>query len=216
MTAISVRCISQHDRFHPGRSRKPRCRARHRRARTNPIPARCSTRASAHCAKKLGEEAVETVLAAVQEDKIAARSPRPPTCSITCSCCLRGARHLARRGGGGAGRRTAQSRPRRRRRRARADRRESSWNSARDDNLSPYRTFSARGMGGAARRHADDADLGGGDAAALAARPARHGRGRGHLSAAVAAAVDVRRGDPAAVPRAAALPRHRATPRCLT
>ena len=34
-----------------------------------------------HCAKKLGEEAVETVMAAVQQDKTADRNP--PTCSIT-------------------------------------------------------------------------------------------------------------------------------------
>ena len=68
-----------------------------------------------------------------------------------------------------------------------------------DDGLSPYRTYSRGGMGGAARRHADDADAGRGDAAALAARPARHEGGRGDLSAAVAAALALRRGDAAAV-----------------
>ena len=60
----------------------------------------------------------------------------------------------------------------------------------------------ARGMGGVARRHADDADAGRGQPAALAARPARHEGGRGHLSAAVAAAVALCRGDAAAVHRA--------------
>ena len=39
-----------------------------RPAPTSPIRASCSTRA-AHCAKKLGEEAVETALAAIGEDR---------------------------------------------------------------------------------------------------------------------------------------------------
>ena len=55
-------------------------------------------------------------------------------------------------------------------------------------------------MGGVARRHADDADAGRGDAASLAARPARHGGGRGDLSAAVAAALALCRGDATPAP----------------
>ena len=42
--------------------------ARRREAR-RPIPASCWTRAPEHCAKKLGEEAVETVIAAVENDR---------------------------------------------------------------------------------------------------------------------------------------------------
>ena len=74
----------------------------------------------------------------------------------------------------------------------------------------------ARGMGGEARRHADDADAGGGDAAALAARPARHERGRGDLPAAVAAAVALcrrRRSGCSRRSRASSAPR---TARCRT
>ena len=67
----------------------------------------------------------------------------------------------------------------------------------------------ARGVGGVARGHADDADLRRGHAPALAARPARHQGSRGHLSGAVAAALALRGGDAAAVPRAGTLPRHR-------
>ena len=65
------------------------------------------------------------------------------------------------------------------------------------------------GVGGIARRHADDPDAGRGQPAALAARPPRHEGGRGHLSAAVAAVVALCRGDPAPAPGAAALPRQR-------
>ena len=45
-----------------------------------------------------------------------------------------------------------------------------------DDDAFALPHLLARGMGGVARRHADDADLGRGHAAALAARPARHRR----------------------------------------
>ena len=46
----------------------------------------------AHCAKKFGEEAVETVLAAVGEDRERADRAKPPTCSTICwSCCRRAA-----------------------------------------------------------------------------------------------------------------------------
>ena len=61
-------------------------------------------RGVAHCAKKLGEEAVETVIAAVSEDRerlIAEAADLLYHLLVV----LRGARHLARRGGSGAGRR---------------------------------------------------------------------------------------------------------------
>src|SRR5262245_8442969 len=67
----------------------------------------------------------------------------------------------------------------------------------------------AGGMGGKARRHADDAQSGRGNAAAFAARPPRHDRGRGNLPAVVAALIPLRRGDAAPVPRATELSRHR-------
>src|SRR5262247_1918167 len=82
-----------------------------------------------HCAKKLGEEAIETVLAAVEEDR--------------------------------------------------------------------------------ARLIAEAADLIYHLLVALVARPPRHGRGRGNLSAAVPAPLDVCRGDAAPVPGATEFSRHR-------
>ena len=39
------------------------------------------------CANKLGEEAVETVIAGVAQYAGRASRPKPPTCSITCWCC---------------------------------------------------------------------------------------------------------------------------------
>ena len=41
----------------------------------------------AHCAKKLGEEAIETGLAAVQEDNNRLDSLKPRIFSIICWCC---------------------------------------------------------------------------------------------------------------------------------
>ena len=82
--------------------------------------------------------------------------------------------------------------------------------------LSPYRTFSRAEW---AAKRADTPmtlDAGGGDAPALAARPARHEGGRGHLPAAVAAAVALRRRRPSACSarsRASSAPK---TPRCPT
>ena len=40
-----------------------------RREERRPTPASCSTRVAEHCAKKFGEEAVETVIAAVENDR---------------------------------------------------------------------------------------------------------------------------------------------------
>ena len=122
-----------------------------------------------------------------------------------------GARRQARRGRGGARRRAPRSPASTRRRRARAaDAR------ARTSHGTAHRRRSfalphavARRVGGAARRHADDADGGRGDARALAARPPRHEGDRGDLSADLAPALALRGGDAAAVHRAAALPRHR-------
>ncbi len=63
-------------------------------------------------------------------------------------------------------------------------------------------------MGRTPRGYADDADPGGGHASAFAARPARHERGRGNLSAAFAAFIDVRGGNAKAVRRTGALSWH--------
>ena len=49
-------------------------------------------RGVSHCAKKLGEEAVETVIAADPRGRQASRPARPRTCSIISSwCCTRAA-----------------------------------------------------------------------------------------------------------------------------
>ena len=168
-------------------------------------------RGIAHCAKKLGEEAVETTIAAIAEDRDRAgrrdgRSPLPPA--------------------GGAGRRAASRSPRSkpcwpsappnpastRRPGARATApisRRHPHGPARRTAALALSHLLARRMGVVARRHADDARAGRDRPAALAQRPARHRRGRGNLPAAVAAPVDVRGGDAAPVRRAAALPRHR-------
>ncbi len=172
-------------------------------------------RGVAHCAKKLGEEAVETVHRRRQRGR-QAPDRRGRRRALPSPGRAAGARHLARRGRGGAGRARSAKSGLEEKASRHAKLNATAWNSAPTTALSPYRTFTARRMGGAARRHADDADAGRGDAAALAARPARHEGGRGDLPAAVAAAVALCRGDAAAVPRAAALPRHRGQPRCPT
>ena len=77
-----------------------------------------------------------------------------------------------------------------------------------DDGL-PYHVFSRAEWAALREDTPMTLDARRGDAAALAARPARHGGDRGHLPAAVAPAVALRRRDPAAVPGPAALPRHR-------
>src|SRR6266550_4973056 len=69
--------------------------------------------------------------------------------------------------------------------------------------------FSARRMGGAARRHADDPDPDRGRGTALTQRPPRHERGRGNLPAAVAAALALRGDHATTVSRPAELPWHR-------
>ena len=78
-----------------------------------------------------------------------------------------------------------------------------------DDGLSPYRTYTRAEWAALRDDMPMTLDAGRGQPAALAARPARHEGGRGHLSAAVAAAVALCGGDAAAASRAAALPRHR-------
>ena len=45
-----------------------------RRARKRPIPAACSTRDAAHCARKFGEEAIELAIAAAALDETAVRA----------------------------------------------------------------------------------------------------------------------------------------------
>ncbi len=148
------------------------------------------------------------MLAAVQDDKAQAdRGSRRPALSSAGACWKRAASRSPR------SRPSWKSAPRRSGHEEKASRMRLSERYA-DGTAHRRNAFAlphvlARGMGGVARRHADDADLGRGRAAALAARPARHRGGRGHLSAAVAPAVALRGGDAAAVPRAAALPRHR-------
>ena len=78
-----------------------------------------------------------------------------------------------------------------------------------EEALSPYRAFTRAEWAALREDTPMTLSRGRGHAAALAARPARHRGGGGHLPAAVAPAVDVCGGDAAAVPRAAALPRHR-------
>src|SRR5271169_6786051 len=67
----------------------------------------------------------------------------------------------------------------------------------------------ARRMGDTAPGYADDAATARDRAVALDARAARYFRGRGNLSAAVAAVIALRGGTAKPVSRAAALPRHR-------
>ena len=127
----------------------------------------------AHCAKKLGEEAIETAMAAVQEDKRPPdRGSRRP--ALSSAGRAGSARRHAGRGRGRAGKTHRAIRPRRKRPRA-AEQRFADGTAHRRNALALPHVL-ARGMGGVARGHADDADLGGGHAPALAARPARHQR----------------------------------------
>ena len=159
----------------------------------------------AHCAKKLDEEAFETGLAAVQENK---RRVIAEAADLLYH--LAGRAESARRhAGGGRGRARQTHQAERASRKRRRDEEKKLDGTAHRRNAFALPHVLARGMGGVARRHADDADLGGGHAPALAARPARHQGSRGDLSVAVAAALALCGGDAAAVPRAGALPRHR-------
>ena len=175
---------------------------------------------AAHCAKKFGEEAVETVIAAVGE------RPRPPDRRKRRSAVSSaGAAEVARH------RRSTRSRPRWRAHRPFGPRREGRAQAR----LSVIRLMEQRhgySRSGPAVQSLPDfsrdqwaqlrddtpmtLDAGEVDAAALDARPARHQGGRGDLSAAVAAAVALRRRHAAAVQRAAAVPRHPRTARCPT
>ena len=159
-------------------------------------------RGVAQCAKKLGEEAVETVLAAVGEDR--ERLIAEAADLLYHLLVLLEARGIALgRGGGGACRAHPQSgleekavaHPRRlgSPKVETSKDRATEWTDTTRWNNASRRTFALPGVpagqvGGLARRHADDAYAGRGDPAALAARPARHARGGGDLSAAVAAA----------------------------
>ena len=78
-----------------------------------------------------------------------------------------------------------------------------------DKAVSPYRVFSRAEWAALRQDTPMTLDLGGGHATALAARPARHARGRRDLSAPVTTVVDLRRGDAGAVSCAAGLSRHR-------
>ena len=57
------------NRFHPARPRCARERTRVRKRLTNSYTRKLLDRGAAHCAKKFGEEAVETVIAAVDGDR---------------------------------------------------------------------------------------------------------------------------------------------------
>ena len=91
------------------------------------------------------------------------------------------------------------------------------WTSATDDGLLALPRLLAREHG---RRLRDDTPMtltaDEVDAAALAARPARHRRGRGHLPAAVAPALALCRGDAAAVSSRSSASSAPTTPRCPT
>src|SRR5262247_4081463 len=159
-----------------------------------------------HCAKKLGEEAIETVLAAVAEDR--ERLIAEAADLIYHLLVVLAARGIALADVEAAlSGRPAQDQ---------AASRASPGRVSEGGDVAAYRGRSlalprvlACRMGGKAQRHPDDAAGRRGDAAALAQRPARHRRGRGDLPAAIAAAVALRGGDPAPVPGAAELPRHR-------
>ena len=149
-----------------GISRWPTSAAHRRRARggdrrTSPIRRSSWPAASARCAKKLGEEAVEAAIAAV------AGRPRRPD--------RRGRRRALPPHGGAAGaaasvagvmaeleRRTARSASRRRRRGMEATAQRARWISGTRSRRRPTAPVAlsrlhARGMGDAARRHAADA-----------------------------------------------------------
>ena len=85
-----------------------------------------------------------------------------------------------------------------------------------EQQYNPYRIFSRDAVGASARRHADDAGAGRVRPAALAARPPRHEGSRGHLSAAVAPAVDLCRCDAAPVSARSASSSASASARCPT
>ena len=176
-------------------------------------------RGIAHCAKKLGEEAVET------DDRGGCRGPRAPDrrdrrSPLPSAGRAGGARRHARRGRSRACRAHRPVRPRREGLAASA----SKSTPKSTDEHGPARRHRAlalphllaRRMGGAARRHADDAAAGRDRPAALAQRPARHRRGRGNLPAAVAAPVACTWRRPSACTwrsSASSAPR---TPRCPT
>ena len=73
--------------LHPRSARTSASPSARRPRRTRATPPSCSPAGVERCAKKLGEEAVEVVIAAVTQRQGRARSARRPTCSITCSCC---------------------------------------------------------------------------------------------------------------------------------
>src|SRR5262249_25054869 len=139
-------------------------------------------RGVAHCAKKLGEEAIETVLAAASEDRerliaeaadliyhllvvLEMRGIR--LADVEAALAERAQRSLqgkrpARKGArGGEGPASAQG-------------------------PAPFPLFPPRAGGGGAGGHADDAHPGRGEPGALAQRSPRHEGGRGDLPAAVA------------------------------
>ena len=164
-------------------------------------------RGVSHCAKKLGEEAVEAVIAAVNEDKdrmiaeaadvlyhLLGRAPCP--------------RHYARRGRGRARRAHAPIGPRREgfaQERLRSDRMEQRT----EADVSPYRVFSRSRLGDAPRRHADDIGAGRSHPAALDARPARMSEVEDIYLPLSRLLLALRGGDAKSVSRAAGLSRHR-------
>ena len=143
----------------------------------------------AHCARKLGEEAIETVLAAIGEDRDRLIG-RPQTSSTICWSCSRHAGSGSRKWKPGSpSARGSRACRKRHRASARATSRPCPATCARlrrdpdkpgaQQGLSMEQRHGrwpftlprllAGGMGRAARGHADDADPGGGDPGALAA-----------------------------------------------
>lgn len=167
---------------------------------------------SERVAKKLGEEAVETVIAAVAQDRGGARrGERRPDLSSA-----RFASRAARRcrtcwtNSPGGPRSPAWPRKPRARRGDGAGRKSRSHGSARfhEQRRKPVALprLLPRRLGEAARRHADDADGAGDHPAPVAERSDLSGRGRGDLSADVAPSRALCRGHAGAVQGDAALP----------